>query len=269
MAISICVPLWRRKQLFLKVLESIHRQGIQVEVSVFQDIYSEEERITRSELKDKYPDLIFTIATGDEDKKIPMTPCEAQNRAVSQSHGDLVIIQAADIYHPEENLKEVLEWASSAPDGWCAVAPCIHLDQEATQEYLAGKSLNYETIQDCLEISKSYDNPVPKIRWSVHPEYFPVPVPTFFAVPRGTLEKTGVYDMAYASGSSWADIDLMMKFQGKVHWLKNPVIHLWHPESWTSPEMVKLGMKNQRIFERRWNLPASELPDFWKKSFTK
>lgn len=263
---SIVIPYWNR---FALLFESLNRfqelyKEYNLEISIYEDGSTPDQKL-EPEMFSKYSFPV--IYQYGEQRDLPACPVMAINRAAEKCAGDIICIQSAEVYHLDPVLKEIDGYGDKF---W--VAPNIALDKDTSGIFLSeGFIWDISKIQECSIISKSYINPAPEIRWTAHPSYKPTPLSQFMAIPRGTWEKIGGFSEQYANGNSYGDQDILMKL---IHagyeykWLQGNVIHLYHGENYCSEYQIKAGIKNRRIFEKKWGIAGDQIDQFYKNRLT-
>lgn len=262
MKYSIVIPLWNRKSLLHKSLLKLSALRPDVEVSIYENP-GDEQPIDDVWMKQFGLPYIYTRG---EERPIPRCPVREINEAAKVTTGDMVCVQAAEIYHLQDTFAELDAIIEPGANRFY-ISPTVNLDQEATDEFFSGKPLELNKVHLCNERSKSYINPVAKVRWGIHPVYNPTPIAQFIAMERWLWNKIGGFDESYGDGNSWGDQSLLMQLWeagSTLTWLNSVVIHPFHGENYTTDHQVRAGNKNKRIFERKWGISGDEIDKFYR-----
>lgn len=229
MTISVCVPYWDRQGALDRMFEQYERlyaKTLPIEFSVCDD-GTPVPAVVRAPQGLHQELLRRTVLTRLPEKDHPLNPCVPINRAVANSHGEIVVLTNPEIEHPTPILPEMLDLLGSRGDDVYVMARCWDTQ---TEQWLAGPETNYEGGG----------------REAVPPDgHFHFLVMLW----RSLWEAVGGFDEEYRHGQACDDNDWLWRLAEIGARFKTTEGSVWHGRgakvAWNMPH-------NSPLFRRKW-----------------
>ncbi len=222
--ISMAIPYYNRKGLFIRTLKSITRSAYKdYEVIAVDDASEENERI--EDLINDFPFL--KVIRVEKAEKWYVSSIMPWNRAIANCTGDIIIMQNPECLHVHDVLSYV---AGNINDSNYISMSVYSLDKTLTDELpLKDNLLEYfKTLPQ--QPAEEY------IGWYNHPIYNAVYYPFCAALTRKNMDELGGLDERYAAGVGFEDNDFINRINrmglNKIVSYDVSVIHQWHPKVW-------------------------------------
>jgi len=241
--ISIAMPYYNRKSLFIETLKSISESAYKdIEVVVVDDGSDNSERI--EDLVDKYP-FLKVIRVEPKDKWY-ISSCMPWSHAIAKTSGDIILLQNPECVHIHDVLSHMIE---TIDDSKYIAYSTYSIDKELTEIL---PELNRKVFFDSLPQKVVTDA---KVGWYNHSVYNPCYYCFCAALTRKNMLELGGFDERFAYGTGFEDNDLLNRVRrsglNTIICDSISVIHQFHPKVWN----IKISKHNE-YWERNGKLYA-------------
>lgn len=254
-AISIIVPTYNYARLLEKTLASINSQTLRDwECIVVDDGSTDETRTLVENLAARDGRFIYCHRVNGGAAAARNTGLERVNPASRY----VAFMDADDLWSPDA-LELLFKQAESAPE--CIGAQCV-ADAIDADGHLVGGGVHADRIRHRLGIENGKVIP-----WEAsRPTSFNVMVfqnfcpPGIFLIRRDVLEKTGLFDSAFAMTDDW-DMQIRLSRHGAFVFLDKVLVHYRRHEVNNNPANARVVHRSLRLVRRRAFFSAENTPE--------
>lgn len=196
--ISIIMAYYNRKNQILRTLDGFEKSYVgkyNFEVMIVDDNSKDIERLDK-DLK-KYTFSIKYIFISEQEKGSRINPCEAYNRGLTETNGDIVILQNPECYHVNDIFDYTLKHLTT--DNYLSFSCFAPKSYDMTNSVLNNLDIMWQESSKC--------------NWYNHPTFKKTNYHFCSAITRDNIRILGGFNLTFKDGYCYDDDELVLEIK--------------------------------------------------------